>query len=351
MSKTGAFALTACLLALAAVGCSGFAEGVGSELETDAGPTAKPKPKPTRPIPDDERPPIKPEPAVPDPPASTAGSGAPPKKPKPPPVETMPPEPEPTPIEDPNRDANIRFARTSDYDGYLTDETGRALYMFVGDVAGKLESACLDQCERDWPPFDVLNAKPSSELDPKEITRFHRQDGLWQTTYKGYQLYYRASEEDSQDVTADGMDSRWFVARDYLTFLASTRSFSPEGGMGTNSPYLTDGFGRTVYVCLEDTPRTDSSDAVSSCDAACTAKRPIFPAAATGRTTLLPSVINAGDLSELNRPDGQVQLTYRGWPLYFYSGDTRLGSTDGHNEEAWRAIDPISFALMPLTGD
>lgn len=348
MGKTAALAGIACLLALAAVGCVGYAEGTAVPIESDAGMEAKPKPKPSRPISRDEPPAMnaEPEPAVPDPPAGTAGSGPPPKMPEP--VEMPAP---PTPLEDPDRDANIRLAQSPSIDGYLTDADGRALYMFAGDVAGSAETACLDQCAREWPPFDVQTAKPSVALDANEIRRFHRQDGQWQTTYKGYQLYYRASEKDSREVTADGADGLWFVARDYLAFLASTRSFSPQGGSGTSSPYLTDGFGRTVYVCLEDTPHTATSDAVSSCDALCTAKRPIFPAAATGRTTRLPSVINADDLSELKRPDGQVQLTYRGWPLYFYSGDTQAGSTGGHNEQAWRAIDPVSFGLTPPNSD
>jgi predicted lipoprotein with Yx(FWY)xxD motif len=351
MAKPAALRVIACLLALAAVSCSGYAEGSGTPIELTPDTTdspAKPKPKPGRRI-TDAGSAMDPEPTMPKPPSNAAGSASPPpppSMPEPPDEPVMVPT-KPKPVEDST--ANIRFARASAFDGYLTDALGQPLYMFVDDVSGLPETACLDQCARDWPPFDVQVAHATADLDPKEIARFHRQDGAWQTTYKGHQLYYRASEMDTHTVTGDGVDGRWFVARDYLAFLASTRAFSPEGGMGTNSSFLTDGFGRTVYVCLEDTPRTATSEAVSSCDAPCTAKRPIFPAAATGRTTLLPSVINAGDLRELERPDGQIQLTYRGWPLYYYSGDTGVGSTEGHNEEAWRAIDPVSFGLMSPT--
>jgi predicted lipoprotein with Yx(FWY)xxD motif len=102
-----------------------------------------------------------------------------------------------------------------------------------------------------------------------------------------------------------------------------------------------------LYVCLDDVPARDAKPAVSECDTICTVKRPVFGSVETGRTTLLPSVINPEELRELVRPDGQLQLTYRGWPLYYYSGDIAAGSTASHNDRAWRAIDPVSFGSEP----
>jgi predicted lipoprotein with Yx(FWY)xxD motif len=183
---------------------------------------------------------------------------------------------------------------------------------------------------------------PSAELDPTDIARFHRDDGAWQTTYKGHALYYRASELGTRDVTGDGVDERWFVARDYVVFLSAARKFTPAGGTTMDSSFLTDSFGRTLYICLDDQPGTAISEAISSCDTSCSAKRPAFAAAETARITRVPSLL---DPSELVRADGLQQLTYRGWPLYLYVGDVGAGSTEGHNDRAWRAIDPVSFGL------
>jgi predicted lipoprotein with Yx(FWY)xxD motif len=91
-------------------------------------------------------------------------------------------------------------------------------------------------------------------------------------------------------------------------------------------------------------------DAISSCDALCTVKRPVFRTSASERTTLLPSTIDVGALGALVRTDGQLQLTYRGWPLYYDSGDVTPGATEGHNERAWRAIDPIAFGSSEKLG-
>lgn len=250
----------------------------------------------------------------------------------------------PTPIDNQDKSvyANLRLEHSARFDGYLTDDFGRALYMFVDDVAGGEQSACLADCALEWPPFSPRVVVPSPELDPADITRFHREDGAWQTTYKGHGLYYRASELGTREVTGDGVDKRWFVARDYRVFLAAARTFTPAGGMTMDGSFLTDGFGRTLYVCLDDQPSTALHEAISSCDSVCSVKRPGFSADETARTLSVPSVIGASDLVQ---PDGQLQLTYRGWPLYRYIGDIAAGSTEGHNDRAWRAIDPVSFGL------
>ena len=41
----------------------------------------------------------------------------------------------------------------------------------------------------------------------------------------------------------------------------------------------------------------------------------------------------AGLIGTMERPDGSVQVTYSGWPLYYYWRDTGpdLGQVQGHN--------------------
>lgn len=331
-------------VAAAALGCSGYSQGASSLLDAATAEPAAPTSEPSAP-------PTPEEMHVETPQPMDAGHAQPPAKPATP----KPPEPEPEPEPDPDpmaphSSANLRLARTDRFDGYLTDAYGQALYMFTGDVAGASESACLDDCARAWLPFDVSSPRPSSQLAAEDVSRFHRQDGSWQTTYKGHPLYVHASELGSRDVSGDGTDSQWFVARDYLVFLSAARSFAPAGTSSLRPMYLTDGYGRTLYVCLDDQPRTAASEAVSTCDTNCTLKRPVFSTAETDRTTLLPSLFDPSELRTLVRTDGQAQLMYRGWPLYYYSGDTAVGSTDGHNDRAWRALDPISFGENPEPG-
>lgn len=242
-------------------------------------------------------------------------------------------------------EADLRLARSSSFDGYITDGAGEPLYMFIGDVTGSFETGCVSACASAWPPFDVGVARTTADLEFAQVSRFHRQDGAWQTTYNGHPLYRRAIEAGKRDVTSDGVDGRWFVARNYLVFMSSARTFTPTGGMGPNGPFLTDGLGRTLYVCIDDQPATGMIDPLSSCDAACLVERPVFGPSGESQAEPLPSVINPSELKLYVRPDGMKQFAYRGWPLHYYSGDAVAGATEGHNDGAWRAFDPATFGL------
>jgi hypothetical protein len=42
--------------------------------------------------------------------------------------------------------SDLRLLQSSRFEGYLTDGDGEPLYMFVGDVPGSSETACLAPC-------------------------------------------------------------------------------------------------------------------------------------------------------------------------------------------------------------
>jgi predicted lipoprotein with Yx(FWY)xxD motif len=58
-------------------------------------------------------------------------------------------------------------------------------------------------------------------------------------------------------------------------------------------------------------------------------------------------VINPSEMKVYQRPDGAKQFMYRGWPLHYFSGDLVAGATEGHNDGAWRAFDPVAFGQNP----
>ena len=240
-------------------------------------------------------------------------------------------------------ETNVRLGHAAPFEGYLMDRDQRPLYMFAEDVAGSGSSACLGACAQDWPPFDLPQVEPDPGILANELTRFHRQDGSWQSAYKGHPLYYRAAEAGGREVTGDGLDGRWFVARDYLAFVGVDASFAPAGSERFGTGFLTNGFGRALYVCLDDTPGSADSSPVSACLGDCARRHPLWSVSEAGRTTILPSVLGALDLAAFERPDGALQLALRGWPLYYFSGDERPGDVNGQNQNAWRAIDPLHF--------
>lgn len=360
MKQCAALRLTAVLFACAADGCSGYSSGLGVSVAdaaiVDASPAEDAAPPPSQP-------PASPQAGAGSAPSSDASqrSDSGPAEPVEPVNETPPSTPmdasEPPlamdagPAEvDAGSEADLRLERSASFDGYITDGASEPLYMFVGDVTNSNETACLSACASLWPPFDLEVAAVAGGLDLAQVARFHRQDGAWQTTYKGHPLYRRAREAGTRDVTGDGVDGRWFIARDYLAFMSAARTFAPAGGTGTNGPFLTDGFGRTLYVCLEDAPAAGTLDPVTACSGDCMARRPVFGPIAGDANRLLPTAINPSELKEYTRADGLRQFMYRGWPLYYYSGDVVAGATEGHNDGAWRAFDPVEFGLSPEPG-
>lgn len=54
-----------------------------------------------------------------------------------------------------------------------------------------------------------------------------------------------------------------------------------------------------------------------------------LPSGKTAPTAV--SGISAGKLGTVKRPDGKLQVTYNGWPLYTFAGDTSAGQTKGQD--------------------
>jgi predicted lipoprotein with Yx(FWY)xxD motif len=86
--------------------------------------------------------------------------------------------------------------------------------------------------------------------------------------------------------------------------------------------YLTGPDGKTLYIFTNDT----AANASTCVDACATTWPPLMaaggaaPAAGTGVT---------GTLATFARPDGSMQVSYNGKPLYYYAKDTKAGDTTG----------------------
>jgi predicted lipoprotein with Yx(FWY)xxD motif len=58
----------------------------------------------------------------------------------------------------------------------------------------------------------------------------------------------------------------------------------------------------------------------------------------------------APKLATIRRPDGRTQVTYRGLPLYSFSGDTKPGDTKGNGFKdvgTWRPATPATTKAAP----
>jgi len=83
--------------------------------------------------------------------------------------------------------------------------------------------------------------------------------------------------------------------------------------------------GRTVYVFDEDPVGTTTSACTSS--DGCDVTWPAFTVASGGKAVAGSGV--TGAVATITGEDGHTQVTYKGRPLYEFSGDTAPGQTTG----------------------
>ena len=98
-------------------------------------------------------------------------------------------------------------APASAKDGVLVDAKGMTLYTFDKDAGGK--SACNGPCATNWPP---LGAGPDAKADG-DYTVIARDDGAKQWAFKGKPLYTWVKDQKPGDMTGDGFNNVWHVAK------------------------------------------------------------------------------------------------------------------------------------------
>lgn len=210
----------------------------------------------------------------------------------------------------------------------LTDKEGKSLYFFASDVAGT--PTCVGGCEAVWPLYYSADASTELKIDKALVGEITRADGKKQSTYKGYPLYYYAKDAATGDVNGDGVGSTWFVAKpDYTLMVANAQLVGDNDSLylstykvGTGKTiYFTDAQGRTLYAFTND---KNGKNNFTRADFSNNTIWPIFEA----EVKALPSVI-AKDLVATIDVFGKKQVTYKGWPLYFFGNDKARGSNRG----------------------
>ena len=100
--------------------------------------------------------------------------------------------------------------------------------------------------------------------------------------------------------------------------------------VGTKEPFgqfLVDGEGRSLYVLEGSRMQSDSGTASKECTGACLGEWPALTASGSPEAA---QGLDAAKLGTMQR-DGAMQVTYAGWPLFYYVGDQQPGSTSGQD--------------------
>jgi predicted lipoprotein with Yx(FWY)xxD motif len=222
----------------------------------------------------------------------------------------------------------IQLATDAKFGTILTDSAGRTLYMFATDVAGT--PSCSGGCETIWPLYYSSNISTDLNLNAAEVGVVTRADGRKQSTYKGYPLYYYKDDLAAGQTNGDGVAGIWFVGKpDYSLMLANAQLVGADTKLYTgtyvegagNTKYFTDSKGRTLYAFSPDKNKTNT---FTKPDLSNNAVWPVYEETLKN----VPSVMAKADFSSIT-VFGKTQMTYKGWPLYYFNQDNARGINKG----------------------
>ncbi len=104
--------------------------------------------------------------------------------------------------------------------------------------------------------------------------------------------------------------------------------------VGTFGQALVDGEGRTLYLFTNDTQNSGTSSCTGDCLVA-------WPPLFTDGDPVAGEGVDAALLGTIALPDGTTQVTYNGWPLYYYAEDTAPGDVNGQGVGGvWFVVSP-----------
>ena len=234
----------------------------------------------------------------------------------------------------------------------LVGPTGMTLYLYTKDTANV--SNCSGGCAALWPPLTVTGAPTAGTGVSGTLGTTKRADGSMQATYNGWPLYYYAADTKAGDTTGQGVGKVWYVlsptqaaASGGMAPASATPASAPAAPTAAPAPanastvtvaqntklgpLLVGPSGMTLYIFKKDSAN------VSNCAGKCAVAWP--PLAVMGTPTA-GSGVTAG-LGTIKRADGTAQVTYNGWPLYYYGGDSKPGDATGQN------VGGVWFIAMP----
>lgn len=85
---------------------------------------------------------------------------------------------------------------------------------------------------------------------------------------------------------------------------------------------LVDSEDMSLYIFMNDTKDSGMSTCIDTCAG-------VWPPLTVDGDPVAGEGLDGTMLGTITREDGSLQVTYNGWPLYLYTGDTAAGDTNG----------------------
>jgi predicted lipoprotein with Yx(FWY)xxD motif len=128
---------------------------------------------------------------------------------------------------------------SGDLGSFLTDGSGKTLYLFTADTSGSGKSTCNGACATAWPPLTSTDMpKADSGVTANKLATIKRDDGTTQVTYNGHPLYYYSGDAKAGDTKGQGFGAKWYVlspAGDGIMKTAAAPSSGSSTGTGSGS--------------------------------------------------------------------------------------------------------------------
>lgn len=239
--------------------------------------------------------------------------------------------------------AKVQVSTDATLGKVLTDSAGRTLYFYSKDAGDT--STCTGGCLAAWPLFysAELNLTDTS-LHTSDFATIVRRDGLKQTTYKGWPLYYYVKDTLPKLTLGEKVGNIWYVAKpDYSVMLVNAQLVGNDGVSYTSAyvagnevtQYITDAYGRTLYAFSPDKFNTNNFTKADW------SNNSIWPVYESDAFKFAPSLLTKSDFDTIHIY-GHVQLTYKGWPLYYFGADAM---TRGKN----KGVSVPTPGIWPIT--
>ena len=260
-----------------------------------------------------------------------------------PPPTAMPATQPPAATSVPAMGTAVDLGKNDTLGSFLVDDKGMTLYLYTKDTPNT--SVCYDKCATAWPPLLTAGAPSAGDgVDASKLGTTTRTDGTTQVTYNGWPLYYYAKDKAPGDVVGQDVGGVWYVlsaagekveAAAQATEIPVTGAGAATVALGKNDSlgtFLVDQNGMTLYLFTKDTANT------TTCYDKCATAWP--PLLTTG-APVAGDGVEASKLGTVTRTDGTTQVTYNGWPLYYYAQDKAPGDTTGQDVGGvWYVLSP-----------
>jgi predicted lipoprotein with Yx(FWY)xxD motif len=225
----------------------------------------------------------------------------------------------------------VKLSTSTALGNYLADSLNNTLYYFSNDFNGA--SSCTGGCLDVWPIYyagSLTQDKLATGLDIADFGTITTATGARQTTYKSWPLYYYAPlvngknvRENPGETKGENVNNVWFVAKpDYSVMLVNAQLVGRDG-KNYKSDY-TEGAGKTLYfsdmhgvTLYSFAPDSFNINKFTKPDFS---NNPVWPIYETDKV-VVPSSLDKTLFGSIN-VFGKKQLTYKGWPIYYFGADS-----------------------------